>query len=130
MSELNAELIEHNIERIDAITYLYPTLTVASANIIGRILLTGSLLERVLGSFKARRPDLFAVAELFQTNLLDGVDPSSIIPESVRFHAPTGEILVLEFKARRQDPNQHVYKVLFLQSLLFWVVRTVRNNPK
>lgn len=72
--EINAKLVDHNIEKINTYVYRFPALTVVSANMIAKLHLMGSHLTRTIMSFRARRPDLITLGMLFNTDKLLEVD--------------------------------------------------------
>jgi len=109
--QLTAQLVEHNVEQIHALQFTYPSLAIVAANIVAKMHLTGSYLEKLRSSFRMRRPDIEILVLLFKFDTLLEVDPASIIEDSVSLAATGNNALVVEFAARRRATDTVVYQV-------------------
>lgn len=109
--ELTSQLIQLNIKEIRQIISTFPVLNIVSSNIISKIHILGSLIERVSVSFQMQRPDLVALFMLFKFDILKQIDPDSIEQESVLFSITGSNKLLVEFTARLKSKSADVFHV-------------------
>ena len=109
--KLTTQLVEQNIHQIHAMQFTYPALAVVSSNIIAKMHLVGSYIDKLRVSFRSRRPDIEIISLLYNFDDILEVDPNSVIEESVRMTSPNRNVLQLEFTARRRSPDTTVYQV-------------------
>lgn len=116
-AEITAALVENNVQRLDTISYSYPQLTVVTADMVARMHLLGSFIERLRVSFRMRKPDVAIMAMIFKDDDLLDIDPNSIIENSVEVQSPAPNTLQVKFVARRRSIDTAVFAV---NSFRFW----------
>jgi hypothetical protein len=112
-----AILLQHNSAELQLIAYSYPELMVTSAHIIAKIVQTGSQLDRLRISFRARKPDLELISELTDTSFQDAIDQDTIPKYHVELYSPGAESIEMKFAARNRDLTTEVYQV---EAFDFW----------
>ena len=110
-SQLTAQLVQHNVEKVHAIQVTFPLLAVVTANMVARMHLLGSYLDKIRVSFRMRRPDIEILSLVYGYEELLDVDPDSIVQESVKLSSPRPNELVVEFVGRRRLTTTQVYQV-------------------
>lgn len=68
-------------------------------------------------SFRAKRPDIIALGQLFETDALDTIDEDSIDLDSIKITIIAPDSLTVSFVARLKDPATAVYRV---KAFKFW----------
>lgn len=105
-------LVKHNVQKTDAIATVYPQLSIVASNIVSKINLVSALLDRVIASFRAQRPDLQSLYLVFGYMPLLQLDPGSIDPMSVDIRVTDGRMLIVELNGHRRSADTSVYQVL------------------
>lgn len=109
--QLQAKLLAHQVEKVDHFASNFPLLTVVVSDIISKLHLQGSLLDKVRVSFSSNRPDLDSLSMLLDTTLLYDVDPLSVVRASVTFSVPNERTIVVRFLADIPSADTKVFQV-------------------
>lgn len=107
----NSEAIQHNLERIDQINQLHPELMVITSHLVFKIQMAALQLDKILISFRQKRPDIIMLSQLLNTQLLDELDVDSIIIKSLKIHSPAKNTIQWHFVGKISDPNMTVYEI-------------------
>lgn len=110
--QILAKLVENNIQVLDAIKTQYPRLAVVASDVINRIHLLASLIERSAASMRAGHPDLVSLYQIFGYESLLELDASSLFPESCRISVTAARMLVVELAGHRRSVDTAAYRVV------------------
>lgn len=87
------------------------------SDLIAPLHLTVALIDRVRNSFRTKTPDLAPLILLFDTEILDDVDPRTIDLDTRRIIAPNANTLIVEFVADNVTRGTQAYQVY---SFKYW----------
>lgn len=109
---LQEQLVEHNVDQIAHFTSRFPVFSVIVSDVIARMHLLGSYLDRLRVSFRAATPDLHTLRVLLESpDILDGIEADTIMSKSVRFFIMNHHTIQMEFVAQRRTPDTSLYSV-------------------
>lgn len=111
--EIQAELLQSNIDRITDIVGNHPEMMLVSANFVAKMHITGNYIDRLRTSFKTNRPDLVTLALLLDTEILQDIDADSIEHKSISI-SPINNAMAgvkFSFAARQRDTDYSVIRV-------------------
>lgn len=114
---LQGKLLENHIHRTDNFISEIPVLAILIGDLISRLHIIGALIDRIFITSKNKRPDIDFIISLFQTDLLDNLDPANIDPHSIKFLVLNSASIQMEFVGRRHSRDTAAYKVTTFQ---FW----------
>lgn len=109
--QITTQLVKLNVLKIQHIMSTFPILNIVGSNVIARIHIMGSLIDRTSISFSMQRPDLISLYMLFKFEPLKQIDPNSIEPESVNFSSIGSNMFLTEFTARLKSTTAALYHV-------------------
>lgn len=81
------------------------------SDIVARMHIQGALIDKLRISFRAKRPNLDALSQLFDTDIFHDIDNSNILQNSISLSAADPLTIKLTFDARRHSKDTKLYKV-------------------